>query len=222
MLGDGAVGKTSLIRRFAQDDFGGEYKQTIGLDFSHKRVELPGGVTVSLQLWDIGGQSITSKMLTKYVTGAHGVVLCYDITSTDSFENLDDWAAVVRRAGEERAAKTGTAPPPPKFFVVGNKTDISHLRSVKMARHTGLASSLGGTGYLCSAKTGDQVAQAFFRIAADVAGVAVSRPDVQVRAKAITAHVISHKAGDGGEAPSATEQAAEREADGKGRRCAVM
>ena len=89
-------------------------------------------------------------------------------------------------------------------------------------RRASVASSLGGTGYLCSAKTGDQVAQAFFRIAADVAGVAVSRPDVQVRAKAITAHVISHKAGDGGEAPSATEQAAEREADGKGRRCAVM
>jgi GTPase SAR1 family protein len=50
VLGDGAVGKTSLVRRFADDSFGGTYKQTIGLDFSLKRVVLPGGMEVAMQV----------------------------------------------------------------------------------------------------------------------------------------------------------------------------
>ena len=55
VLGDGAVGKTSLIMRFCEDNFKQSYKQTIGLDFFIKRVVLPGNVHVTLQIWDIGG-----------------------------------------------------------------------------------------------------------------------------------------------------------------------
>eukprot|EP00903_Cladosiphon_okamuranus_P020002 g18373.t2 len=71
LLGDGTVGKTSIATRFAQDDFSQTYKQTIGLDFFVKRITLPGDVQVALQIWDIGGQSIGSKMMSKYIFGAH-------------------------------------------------------------------------------------------------------------------------------------------------------
>uniref|UniRef100_A0A8C7PKG1 Ras-related protein Rab-28 n=1 Tax=Oncorhynchus mykiss TaxID=8022 RepID=A0A8C7PKG1_ONCMY len=70
VIGDGASGKTSLATRFAQEAFGKQYKQTIGLDFFLKRITLPGNMNVTLQVWDIGGQSIGGKMLDKYVYGA--------------------------------------------------------------------------------------------------------------------------------------------------------
>uniref|UniRef100_A0A8C7DMZ0 RAB28, member RAS onco family n=1 Tax=Oncorhynchus kisutch TaxID=8019 RepID=A0A8C7DMZ0_ONCKI len=54
VIGDGASGKTSLATRFAQEAFGKQYKQTIGLDFFLKRISLPGNLNVTLQVWDIG------------------------------------------------------------------------------------------------------------------------------------------------------------------------
>uniref|UniRef100_A0A8C6KEM1 RAB28, member RAS oncogene family n=1 Tax=Nothobranchius furzeri TaxID=105023 RepID=A0A8C6KEM1_NOTFU len=71
VVGDGACGKTSLATRFAQEAFGKQYKQTIGLDFFLKRISLPGNLNVTLQVWDIGGQTLGGKMLDKYVYGAH-------------------------------------------------------------------------------------------------------------------------------------------------------
>ena len=70
LLGDGAVGKTSVANRFTEDYFSMTYKQTIGVDFFIKRLVLPGDVHVALQIWDIGGQSIGSKMISNYIYGA--------------------------------------------------------------------------------------------------------------------------------------------------------
>uniref|UniRef100_A0A671XZ55 RAB28, member RAS onco family n=1 Tax=Sparus aurata TaxID=8175 RepID=A0A671XZ55_SPAAU len=63
VVGDGACGKSSLATRFAQEAFGKQYKQTIGLDFFLKRISLPGNLNVTLQVWDIGGQTLGGKML---------------------------------------------------------------------------------------------------------------------------------------------------------------
>ena len=77
LLGEGAVGKTSIALRFTEDHFATQYKQTIGLDFFMKRIVLPGDIHIAMQVWDIGGQSIGSKMLGNYIYGAQVVLLCY-------------------------------------------------------------------------------------------------------------------------------------------------
>ena len=97
ILGDGAVGKTSISTRFTEDYFSRMYKQTIGLDFFIKRLVLPGDIHVALQIWDIGGQTIGGKMINNYIYGAQAVLLTYDITNYDSFCNLEDWYRLVRR-----------------------------------------------------------------------------------------------------------------------------
>merc|ERR1711998_583977 len=74
VIGDGAVGKTSIVNRFCKDHFSNTYKQTIGLDFYLKRVTLPN-VEAALQVWDIGGQQIGGKMLGNYIFGSHAVLL---------------------------------------------------------------------------------------------------------------------------------------------------
>ena len=63
-MGNGTVGKTSIISRFCDDKYSKSYKQTIGLDFFVKKIDFPdSNVQVTLQVWDIGGQSIFSKMI---------------------------------------------------------------------------------------------------------------------------------------------------------------
>ncbi|XP_006128228.2 ras-related protein Rab-28 isoform X1 [Pelodiscus sinensis] len=114
VLGDGTSGKTSLATRFAQEAFGKQYKQTVGLDFFLKRITLPGNLNVTLQVWDIGGQTIGGKMLDKYIYGAQGVLLVYDITNYQSFENLEDWYNMVKKANEESEIQ-------PLVALVGNK-----------------------------------------------------------------------------------------------------
>ncbi|XP_032255829.1 ras-related protein Rab-28 isoform X3 [Phoca vitulina] len=114
VLGDGTSGKTSLATCFAQETFGKQYKQTIGLDFFLRRITLPGNLNVTLQVWDIGGQTIGGKMLDKYIYGAQGILLVYDITNYQSFENLEDWYSVVKKVSEESETQ-------PVVALVGNK-----------------------------------------------------------------------------------------------------
>ena len=117
ILGDGAVGKTSICHRFVEDHFANSYKQTIGLDFFVKRLTLNnpqgGQIQVAMQVWDVGGQSVSSKMITKYIHGAHAILLVYDITNYQTFENLSDWLAIVR--------KTVPSDKMPYIALVGNK-----------------------------------------------------------------------------------------------------
>lgn len=151
VLGDGAVGKTSMLHRcagagaaarrqprartracahaltaaaapcrFSSDTFGKMYKQTIGVDFFMKRVELPGPTTVLLQCWDIGGQTIGSKMLRSYIFGAHAVVLAYDITNAASFADLEDWLSECRAVFKDKM---------PALALVGNKSACVALRA---------------------------------------------------------------------------------------------
>lgn len=199
ILGDGAVGKTSLAARFATDDFNRSYKQTIGLDFFIKQVTLPGNTTVALQLWDIGGQSIGSSMVQSYVFGAHAVLLVYDITSVQSFEDLDDWNAVVEEAFASRAMK-------PYKAVVANKADLASMRAVGPGKHNELVARLQSATHFVSAKTGDNVPTAFQRIAADLAGISVSRSELDAYSKVVDAQVASSVAQPGAVPRSQTKR----------------
>ena len=151
LLGDGAVGKTSIAMRFSDDQFSQNYKQTVGVDFFIRRIRIPPNYEIALQIWDIGGQSIGSKMITNYISGAHAILLCYDITSYESFANLEDWYRVVSRtfASTER----------PYCAIVGNKNDLRHMMAVRAELHTKFADENEMASFLMSAKSGDQVKQ---------------------------------------------------------------
>ncbi|CAM9236836.1 unnamed protein product [Laminaria digitata] len=202
LLGDGTVGKTSIATRFAQDDFSQSYKQTIGLDFFVKRIVLPGDVHVALQIWDIGGQSIGSKMMSKYIAGAHAVVMCYDITNYDSFQNLDDWYRLV--------VKTFASGTMPYVAMVGNKCDLSHLRAVRTVNAHQFADDNGMYTFFMSAKSGDQVDACFHRIAGHLSGIAHSRSQLDAVGGVVTANIVNHRRHDegvsGGQVPDYTSR----------------
>ncbi|EFO21350.1 small GTP binding protein RAB28 [Loa loa] len=172
VCGDGASGKTSLCARFAQDNFGRQYQQTVGLDFFTRRLTLPGNVSVLLQIWDIGGQSIASPMLEKYISGAHGAVVVYDVTNSSSFENLEDWINIIKQV-------TKAQEKPAVLMLVGNKTDLEHRRVIRIERHTKFALQYGMSSYYVSAKTGDSVTLMFRKTAAEILGIPLEQSDTE-------------------------------------------
>mmetsp|Transcript_27040 Transcript_27040/g.46624 ORF Transcript_27040/g.46624 Transcript_27040/m.46624 type:complete len:227 (+) Transcript_27040:152-832(+) len=186
LLGDGAVGKTSIAMRFCKDYFAKTYKQTIGLDFFIKHVVLPGDINVALQIWDIGGQTIGGKMINNYIFGAQAVLLVYDISNFQSFHNLGDWYSLVRRTFDKDSL--------PYMALIGNKIDLNHIRTVKPDKHSAFADENDMYSYFMSAKTGDNVNTCLYRIAADLAGVALTKPELEIASKVVTAQIVNHPA----------------------------
>eukprot|EP00953_Heterococcus_sp_UTEX-ZZ885_P023877 13098-Heterococcus_DN1.PRE.5 len=168
-----------------------------------------------MQLWDIGGQSIGSKMISNYIHGAHAVLLCYDITNSESFQNLEDWHMVVRRACSSSNSEDGnnvSQTAMPFMALVGNKCDLSHMRAVRTERAHVFADENNMHMFFMSAKSGDQVNACFHRLAAQLAGIKMSKAELQMldgASNVVTAAIINHERHDpevnGGEVPVYTK-----------------
>jgi Ras-related protein Rab-28 len=172
LLGDGTTGKTSLAARISQNNFSSKYEQTLGVDFFMRRLELPGNVQVTLQVWDIGGQTVGGHMLENYIYGANAVLLVYDITNYTSFENLDEWLKEMTRICTKNNL------PLPYMALVANKLDLEHLRTVKKEKHIAFAQKHKMSSHLLSAKTDDMVYQCFLKVAANVLRIPLTSSDL--------------------------------------------
>lgn len=116
VMGDGAVGKTSIVRRYLEGDFKHEYLMTVGVDLYTRKEKLVirgKEINVVWQIWDLSGQQYWRGVVTSFYRGAHGAVLVFDITNDLSYENMLDWALEFNRHG-------GEGP----IVVVGNKIDL--------------------------------------------------------------------------------------------------
>jgi len=186
LLGDGASGKTSICVRFSQENFDKAYKQTLGLDFFLGRLVLPGNVHVTLQVWDIGGQTLGGKMLDKYIFGAHAVLLVYDVTNQSSFDDLEDWYDTVKKLCEKDGSRL------PHIALVANKIDLEHQRVVRSDRHGKFAQEHGMSSYYVSAKTADQVSLCFQKIAAEILGIRLTKNEMEQHSRVVKADIIQY------------------------------
>ncbi len=139
---------------------------------------------MAVQVWDIGGQTIGGKMIKNYIYGAHAVLLTYDISNYQSFQNLDDWYSLVKGC-----FSLGTSP---HVALIANKADLSHVRAVPPEKHNTYADKNGMSSYYVSAKTGDNVYSAFYQIVANIAGVAFSKLEVELARKVISAEIVDY------------------------------
>lgn len=123
IAGDGAVGKTTLRRRFFGEAFDSNYLQTIGADFSTGKLEVDYGdlQQIRLQIWDLAGQPRFHTVRNGYYRGATGAVLVYDITNPRSFVNIVQWIT---------ECWTAVGNPIP-IMIVGNKQDLDDKRQVQ-------------------------------------------------------------------------------------------
>lgn len=152
ILGDGAVGKTSLIRRFIDKTFRDDYKSTIGVNLLTKKYQLTKDVSVALNIWDLAGQRMFTSVRTRYLAGAQCGSLIYDVTRRETFESIDVW---LKELEDTKKKVRGFA-----MILVGNKIDLPN-RAVTTEEGEAKAKALGIPYIETSAKSGENVDKTF-------------------------------------------------------------
>ena len=150
LIGDSAVGKTSVLLRYVDDTFNPEFQTTIGVDFKISTFQLNGKV-IKLQLWDTAGQDRFKTIVASYYRGAHGIILAFDITNSTSFQNITRWYEESQNYLQKSVPK----------LLIGNKADLSSQRAVKTEEAKALADRLGVDYIETSAKNSQGVKLAF-------------------------------------------------------------
>mmetsp|Transcript_50081 Transcript_50081/g.108540 ORF Transcript_50081/g.108540 Transcript_50081/m.108540 type:complete len:205 (+) Transcript_50081:132-746(+) len=158
ILGDSGVGKTSLMNQYVNKKFSNQYKATIGADFLTKEIMVDDRL-VTMQIWDTAGQERFQSLGVAFYRGADSCVLCYDVNSAKTFENLDSWR-------DEFLIQAGPRDPDNfPFVVLGNKVDLDS-RVVTQKRALAWCTAKGEIPHFeTSAKEAINVEQAFQVIA---------------------------------------------------------
>jgi len=157
LIGDSGVGKSCLLLRFADDTYTESYISTIGVDFKIRTIELYGK-TIKLQIWDTAGQERFRTITSSYYRGAHGIIVVYDVTDQESFNNVKQWLHEIDRYACENVNK----------LLVGNKSDLTSKRVVSFDAAKEFADNLGIEFLETSAKNSTNVEQAFMTMAAQI------------------------------------------------------
>ncbi|CAK9437205.1 uncharacterized protein LODBEIA_P15830 [Lodderomyces beijingensis] len=119
LIGDSGVGKSNLLSRFTRDEFNLESRSTIGVEFATRTLEIDGK-RVKAQIWDTAGQERYRAITSAYYRGALGALIVYDIAKTESYESVSRWLKELKEHADANIV----------IELVGNKSDLDHLRAV--------------------------------------------------------------------------------------------
>jgi len=155
VIGEPAVGKTSLTTRYSTGEFRETYTSTIGMNFLRKNVRI-NGREVRVQFWDTGGQERYKPLIPAYYRASHSAVLVYDLTSRESFEKIPLWLDRVHKYC-----------PGAILCLVGNKKDLKSQRKVSNTEGIKLSKKLGCRFFETSAKADNNVKEMFETIISD-------------------------------------------------------
>ena len=165
VLGDPSVGKSCFLIRYTEDTFQDVYLSTIGMDCKYKDVILEEDKSIRLQIWDTAGQDRFRSITKNLYKGAAGIMLIYDITNRNTFDNVKKWVNSIK---EEVTSKV-------VIILVGNKIDLEKKRQVQTDEGEQIAEEFDMPFFECSALTGENINSAFETLAKKL---------VEVKAKA--------------------------------------
>ena len=155
ICGDPACGKTSTVLRFTDKAFRATYLPTLGTNITEKEFTVDNS-TVNLHLWDIAGQIKFQTMRSQFYNGAKAVVLIFDITRRNTFENITKWhqdlTNIIGKEGDLMA------------ILCGNKHDLKDERMVSTKEGEILAAQLNMDYLETSALTGENIDEAFYSL----------------------------------------------------------
>ena len=151
LLGDTKVGKTCFLMRYTDNTFQETHMSTIGLDYRLKTMKLSSGKNVKVQIWDTAGQDRFRAITKNYFKGAHGIILIYDVTDEQSFDNVSNWINQIKEEASDNVI----------IFLVGNKIDDVDHRKIQIENGENLANTFKLEFFETSAKTGENVQKTF-------------------------------------------------------------
>ncbi|KAI3445564.1 hypothetical protein Pfo_002229 [Paulownia fortunei] len=157
LIGDSGVGKSNLLSRFTRNEFCLESKSTIGVEFATRTLQVEGR-TVKAQIWDTAGQERYRAITSAYYRGALGALLVYDVTKPTTFENVSRWLKELRDHADSNIV----------IMLIGNKTDLKHLRAVATEDAQGFAEKEGLSFIETSALEATNVEKAFQTILSEI------------------------------------------------------
>lgn len=155
MLGDPAVGKTSMVHRFVFETFGDKYLSTIGAKITKKVVNVEtkeGEAEVTLLIWDIAGQKTFGSIHPTYYRGAEGAFVVCDVTRRETLESLPKWT-------ETFFDVAGRVP----VMFIANKNDLPN-KTFTESELAEVSKWFGAKHYFSSAKTGENIERVFYEI----------------------------------------------------------
>lgn len=154
LLGEYRVGKSSMVLRYVENRFPGDYMATIGANFLVKTVNLSfegKSFKVGLQIWDIGGHARSSQVGRVFFQGVSGALLVYDMTRKKTLEKLPLWVEQLNRYSPES-----------RMYLVGNKNDLVDERQISTQEGEEAKEQLNMINFFeTSAKTGDHIQETF-------------------------------------------------------------
>jgi len=175
LIGDSGVGKSCLLLRFADDTYTESHISTIGVDFKIRTIQLDGK-TIKLQIWDTAGQERFRTITSSYYRGAHGIIVVYDTTDSDTFEHVKTWLHEIDRYASENVNK----------LLVGNKSDLTSKRQVETEAAKEFSTSVSIPFLETSAKNATNVEDAFMTMAGEIKKRMASTPGTSEGSKKIT------------------------------------
>eukprot|EP01121_Diplochlamys_sp_Union-15-3_P000745 TRINITY_DN1061_c0_g1_i2.p1 TRINITY_DN1061_c0_g1~~TRINITY_DN1061_c0_g1_i2.p1 ORF type:complete len:212 (+),score=37.95 TRINITY_DN1061_c0_g1_i2:51-686(+) len=169
LVGDSAVGKSNLLWRFTKNEFYEETKSTIGVEFAVKSVGVEGK-TVKAQIWDTAGQERYRAITSAYYRSAVGAMLVYDISKKDTFDNIERWLTELRQHADANIV----------IMLVGNKSDLRHLREVPTERAREFCQENGLSLVETSAKDNSNVDFAFQKLITEIYHETVKKNSLEI------------------------------------------
>jgi small GTP-binding protein len=159
LIGDGAVGKTSIRRSYLGETFKGNYSLTLGSDFATKILQV-GDLNTNMIIWDLAGQPRFKAVREGFYRGTKGALLVFDVTRKDTYENIPRWIMELLNNNQKRKVP---------MILIGNKSDLrgSLYKTIPSEHGENYAKELSiWSGYdvpyiETSAKFGDNVDQPF-------------------------------------------------------------
>ena len=149
ILGDSAVGKTTLLLKYVDGYFPTMYVATIGVEYKIKKINI-NGIDINLQIWDTAGQERFSGITKNFIKGADGIIYVYDITKKSSFDNLKKWIFQSEETTEGF-----------QKIIIGNKYDLNDKRQVTNDSLKKFCQTRNIQGMEISAKTDYNVHECF-------------------------------------------------------------
>jgi small GTP-binding protein len=155
LLGEGRVGKTSLVSRFVNDQFSDTEVSTVQANMYNKKRVLVDGKPVDISIWDTAGQERFHALGPIYYRNANGAVLVYDITDADTFEKVKMWIRELKKVVGDNI----------QIVICGNKSDMEKDRDVAVDFAEKYARQQGAQHFSTSAKLSMNVTEAFTALA---------------------------------------------------------